>query len=124
VYILWDIYHMLALRRIVVPLWGLIYVCILKKKKGRHTTFCLVQDILTKEIIGRGTKRGGIYYVDDFTMGRANHMHHPLDNKVRQLCLWHRRLGHLSFGYMKHLFPDLFFEYINNWFQMWNLHYG
>jgi hypothetical protein len=29
-------YHMLALRRIVVPLSGFIYVCI-KKKKGHHT---------------------------------------------------------------------------------------
>ena len=24
-----------------------------------YSTFCLLQDILTKEIIGRGTKRGG-----------------------------------------------------------------
>ncbi|CAL8150806.1 unnamed protein product [Prunus armeniaca] len=30
------------------------------------------QDILTKEIIGHGTKRKGLYYVDDFSMGRAN----------------------------------------------------
>jgi hypothetical protein len=73
-----------------------------------YSMFCLLQDILTKEIIGRGTKRGGLYYVDDFNMGRAHHMHHPVDNKGRQIWLWHRRLGHPSFGYMKHLFPDLF----------------
>ncbi|RVW42748.1 Retrovirus-related Pol polyprotein from transposon RE2 [Vitis vinifera] len=36
----------------------------------------LMSDILTKEIIGRGTKRGGLYYVDAFSSGRANHMHH------------------------------------------------
>jgi len=28
-------------------------------------TFCLLQDILMKEIIGRGTERGGLYYVDE-----------------------------------------------------------
>jgi len=28
-------------------------------------TFCLLYDILTKEIIGRGTERGGLYYVDE-----------------------------------------------------------
>ncbi|CAL2267119.1 unnamed protein product [Prunus armeniaca] len=33
-------------------------------------------DILTKEIIGRGTKRGVLYYVDDFSMGRANSVKH------------------------------------------------
>jgi hypothetical protein len=73
-----------------------------------YSTFCLFQDILTKEIIGRGTKRGGLYYVDDFNLGRANHMHHTVNNKERQIWLWHHRLGHPSFGYLKHLFPDLF----------------
>lgn len=41
-------------------------------------------------------------------MGRAHHMYHPTDNKERQIWLWHRRLGHPSFGYMKNLFPELF----------------
>ena len=48
-----------------------------------YSTFCLLQDILTKEIIGRGTKRGGLYYVDDFSLGRANHMYHTVGNKER-----------------------------------------
>ncbi|KAL6294169.1 hypothetical protein ACE6H2_002311 [Prunus campanulata] len=65
-------------------------------------------DILTKEIIGRGTKRGGLYYVDDFSMGKAHSVKHSSTWKDRQLWLWHRRLGHPSFGYMRHLFPDLF----------------
>ena len=73
-----------------------------------YSTFCLLQDILTKEIIGRGTKRGGLYYMDDFNIGRANHMHHPVGIKERQIWLWHQRLGHPSSGYMKHLFPELF----------------
>jgi len=34
-----------------------------------YSHFCLIQDILNKEIIGRGTKRGGLYYVDDVSTG-------------------------------------------------------
>ncbi|CAL8083793.1 unnamed protein product [Prunus armeniaca] len=68
----------------------------------------LLSDIHTKEILGRGTKRGGLYYVDDFSPGMANNVTHPFDSKQKQIWLWHRRLGHPSFSYMKHLIPDLF----------------
>ena len=34
-----------------------------------YHTFCLLQDILTKEIIGRGTKRGRLYYMEDLSVG-------------------------------------------------------
>jgi hypothetical protein len=34
-----------------------------------YPSFCLFQDILTKEIIGRGTKREELYYMDDFSCG-------------------------------------------------------
>ena len=40
-----------------------------------YSNFCLFQDILTKEIIGPGTKRGGLYYLNDFSYGRANNVH-------------------------------------------------
>ncbi|CAL8990313.1 unnamed protein product, partial [Prunus brigantina] len=73
-----------------------------------YPSFCLLQDIHTKEILGRGTKRGGLYYVDDFSLGVANNVTHPFDSKQQQIWLWHRRLGHPSFSYMKHLIPDLF----------------
>jgi len=39
-----------------------------------YPQFCLFQDILTKEIIGRGTKREGLYYMDDFSSGRVEHL--------------------------------------------------
>jgi len=29
------------------------------------SNFCILQDILTKEIIGRGTEREGLYYIDE-----------------------------------------------------------
>lgn len=46
--------------------------------------------------------------MDDFTIGCAHNMNPPVDNKERQIWLWHGRLGHPSFGYMEHLFPSLF----------------
>lgn len=69
---------------------------------------CLLQDILSKEIIGRGTKRRGLYYMDDTSLGRINQVSRAISNKERHIWLLHRRLGHPSFGYLHHLFPDLF----------------
>jgi hypothetical protein len=72
-----------------------------------YSTFCLLQDILTKEIIGCGTKRGGLYYVDDINMGHVLHVRSG--GRERQIQLWHQLLGHPNFGYLKHVLPDLFF---------------
>ncbi|XP_016164574.1 uncharacterized protein LOC107607104 [Arachis ipaensis] len=57
--------------------------------RGRGT------DILTKEIIGRGTEREGLYCVDEVAhQGHAMLAHGMV---TRQLWLWHRRLRHPSF---------------------------
>ena len=72
-----------------------------------YPSFCLFQDILTKEVIGRGTKREGLYFMDDFNFAIANTEIQTSD-KERQVWLWHRRLGHPSFRHLKHLFPSLF----------------
>ena len=34
-----------------------------------YTNFCLIQDILMKEIIGCGTKKEGLNYMDNFKIG-------------------------------------------------------
>ncbi|KAB2618169.1 hypothetical protein D8674_014038 [Pyrus ussuriensis x Pyrus communis] len=61
-------------------------------------SFCLLQDIQTQEIIRRGTKRIGLYYVDDVAQGRV-HQVQGLDNgKLKFIQLWHRRLVHASFA--------------------------
>ncbi|GMY05930.1 Retrovirus-related Pol polyprotein from transposon TNT 1-94 [Fagus crenata] len=73
-----------------------------------YSTFCLLQDVLSKEIIRRGTKKGGLYYLDDFSPGKANHTHHQTSSQELQIWLWHRRLGHPSFGYLRHLLLSLF----------------
>lgn len=53
-------------------------------------------------------KKGVYYYVDDFNMGRANHMQHSVGAKHKQNLLCHCRLGHPSFNYLRHLLPNLF----------------
>ena len=71
-----------------------------------YPTFCLFQDILTKKIIGRGTKRGGLYCMDDCSLRMTNSIKHTTD-KEHQIQMWHRRLGHPSFSYLKHLFLNM-----------------
>lgn len=46
--------------------------------------------------------------MDDFSSGRVNNIQHSIVTKEKQIWLWHRRLGHPSFDYMKYLFPQLF----------------
>ena len=45
--------------------------------------------------------------MDDYNLGTVNSMTHS-SNKEHQIRMWHRRLGHLFFSYLKHLFPSLF----------------
>ena len=46
-----------------------------------YSTFFLLQDVLNKKIIGRGTKRGGLYYLDNFSKGEAHHVCHQSSSK-------------------------------------------
>ena len=75
--------------------------------------YCLFQDLLTRAVIGCGTRRGKLYYLDltDDNTKRLSHTHHVRGGesiRMKKIWLWHRRLGHASFGYLKLLFPDLF----------------
>ena len=66
---------------------------------------CLVQDAQTGKIIGRGTEKGGLYYLEETDQkGKAVLAYR---SKERQLWTWHRILGHPSIGYLEKLFPPL-----------------
>ncbi|RDX72664.1 hypothetical protein CR513_47815, partial [Mucuna pruriens] len=75
---------------------------------GYHIQFQDWHNILTKEIIRRGTKRKGIYHVDDFNSSKINIVQHIDGQKQKLLQLCHCCLGHPSYGYMKHLLQHLF----------------
>lgn len=75
-------------------------------------SFCIFQDILTRKTLGYGVRRGKLYYLDltkdgEKQIGQLHLMEG--DTKARDKAwLWHRRLGHLSFGYLRKLKPYLF----------------
>ena len=76
--------------------------------------FCVIKDIQTRQMIGCGIKRGKLYYLDLQTKD-SNKLQQALmadgsegEKKKSEIWLWHRRLRHVSFGYLKKLFPSLF----------------
>jgi GAG-pre-integrase domain/Integrase core domain len=75
--------------------------------------FCIFQDILTREIIGSGSKREGLYYLDSSSFGMACSARSNLMESRNKVWLWHKRLGHPSFGYMRKLSPSLFLSLEN-----------
>ena len=75
--------------------------------------FCVFKDIRTRLTIGCGVRRGKLYYLD-LVSKNSDELRQALKiggsekKKKSEIWLWHRRLGHSSFGYMKKLFPSLF----------------
>ncbi|KAH0642299.1 hypothetical protein KY290_033901 [Solanum tuberosum] len=69
-------------------------------------------DILTRGTLGYGVKRHNLYFLE-LTKGREKKFSHAFRTygveKARDnIWLWHRRLGHISFGYLQILKPDCF----------------
>ncbi|KAM2733441.1 hypothetical protein EV2_036866 [Malus domestica] len=77
--------------------------------------FCVFKDIRTRKTIGYGIRRGKLYYLE-LTTSSSSLLTQALSvddsqgvtNKVSDIWMWHRRLGHASFGYLHKLFPSLF----------------
>ena len=65
-------------------------------------------------MIGCGIRRGKLYCLD-LTSKSSDKLHQVLtvdsskgEKNKSEIWLWHRCLGHASFGYLKKLFPSLF----------------
>ncbi|CAL8995150.1 unnamed protein product [Prunus brigantina] len=77
-------------------------------------THCVFRDILGSKTIGCGTRRGKLYYLDlasdsEASLSQAYKIGGTsVEKKTSEVWLWHRRLGHASFGYLQKLFPSLF----------------
>ena len=76
-------------------------------------TYCIFQNIHTKERIGSGKRHGSLYYLENGLQQSDDGalVHVMGDNMLKQkeeIWLWHTRLGHPSFGYLRRLFPSLF----------------
>jgi len=75
------------------------------------------KDIRTRQTIGCGVRRGKLYYLD-LVSKSSDKLRQALtvdgsegEKKKSEIWLWHRRLGHASFGYLKKLFPSLFVKF-------------
>ena len=76
-------------------------------------TNCIFQNIHTKERIGSGKRHGGLYYLENGLQQSDDGalVHIMGDNMLKQkeeIWLWHTRLGHPSFGYLRRLLTSLF----------------
>ena len=69
---------------------------------------CIFQDLSTGKKIGNAREQEGLYFLGDNSK-RDKHAYNVSEdsNQVRRgnIMLWHFRLGHPSFSYLKHLFP-------------------
>jgi len=76
------------------------------------TSDCQFQDLIMGKTIGNAKQVEGLYLIEDgYDLNRQsqrtclNSISIPNENKI---MLWHFRLGHPSFYYLRHLFPKLF----------------
>jgi hypothetical protein len=79
-----------------------------------YSYYCFFQDLATGKMIGNGSLKDGLYYLDSQpdTHGRLIQAYHTVraDDSAAKIWLWHQRLGHPSFLILQCLFPALFLQ--------------
>ncbi|PRQ29721.1 putative RNA-directed DNA polymerase [Rosa chinensis] len=78
-----------------------------------YPMYVIFQDLLTREIVGRGYLRGRLFHLDQTYAGEKPGAQSRValtsnSDKISEIWLWHRRLGHPSFSLMKTTMPTLF----------------
>ena len=75
-----------------------------------YSSRCEFQDMVSGRTIGSARESGGLYFLEDGT--ESGHLvTNSCFNSIsvsNNVMIWHYRLGHLSFYYLKHLLLDLF----------------
>ena len=78
-----------------------------------YPMYVVFQNLCSRVIIGKGDLRGRLFHLDCMYAEPAQAPKQPLaltlnSNRLSELWLWHRRLGHPSFRVMKKSMPSLF----------------
>ena len=77
------------------------------------SNLCVFKDIQSRKTIGYGTRKRKLYYLD-LMSASSNQLDQiflantPDKLQSSEIWLWHRHLGHASFGYLQKLFPQFF----------------
>ena len=94
---------------------NLFSVSKISKDSNCHITFfethCEFQDQNSRRMIGNARIIEGLYYFDELSFGNKKAQGLSSTSSIsvhEQIMLWHMRLGHPSFPYLKRLFPTLF----------------
>jgi len=109
---------------------NLLSVSQLSKDSNCRVTFfeshCEFQDISTGMTIGSARMVNGLYYFDDNFLRNKQALGFSTSISSlsirEQIMIWHLRLGHPSFSYLKYLFPVLFKNVDCSFFQCESCH--
>ena len=77
-----------------------------------YESHCVFQEQTTRRMIGNARLIDGLYYFveDDLKHKEVQGLSSISSSSVKdEILLWHSRLGHPSFLYLKKLMPDLFY---------------